>query len=231
MAHFLREEQAIEPAIRSGRSRRHSLAVGLLAVLALTLTGCLGTVANLMHAALGEMVPAEFDGLSGKRVAVMCVSASPSFGPTTAADMIAGEVGKQLQRNIRKMTLIDPQKLQEWTDEHDWNQNDYLEIGKGVDADLLVAVELISFSLHEGQTMFKGRAEVEVTVYDIQDDGKRVYQRVPPLIQFPVTTGKPTTEISEPEFRRQFVKVLADQVARYFYASDLKDTFARDAAY
>ena len=44
------------------------------------------------------------------------------------------------------------------------------------------------------------------------------------------TRAIPTSERTEPAFRREFVAVLADQIARYFYAHDPYADMAQDAA-
>ena len=40
----------------------------------------------------------------------------------------------------------------------------------------------------------------------------------------------PTSERTEPEFRHEFVLVLADQIARHFYAHDPYADMGQDAA-
>ena len=45
------------------------------------------------------------------------------------ASYIARALGDKLRMNVKKIRVIDPQKVEEWTDSHEWN--DYKEIGKG----------------------------------------------------------------------------------------------------
>jgi hypothetical protein len=175
------------------------------------------------------MIPAEFEGLAEHRVAVVCLSeSSSSFGPRPVSEELCREVSRLLAENVRKIELIEPQKVQSWMDEHDWNQVDYREIGKGVGAEYLVAVDILSFSLHDGQTMYKGRAEVSIAVYNLTGDGDEVFRSAPPEIHFPVNGSQHTTDISEKEFRRRFINIVAQRVARHFYPYDFKDDFASD---
>ena len=62
-----------------------------LLVLATTvcMTGCVGATAQLLYMFQGVVVDAEFKGLKNKRVAVVCVSASPTFGRDTTSEMLA----------------------------------------------------------------------------------------------------------------------------------------------
>jgi hypothetical protein len=205
--------------------QRTAVACALALLLAVS-TGC-GLLVNLIHAGWGNMVPAQFEGLAEKRVAVVCVASSASYGPRPVSEMIARQVGSLLTQHVKEIDLIDHQAIERWVDENDWNEVDYLEIGHGVGAQRLVAIDLLSFSLHEGQTMYKGRAEVDIKVYDLENNHV-VFSSDPSEIQFPRNAGQHTTDISEREFRKRFVNVVANRIARHFYSYDFKDDFARD---
>ncbi len=202
------------------------VAVCLAAVL-LPLVGCVGTLANLINAGWGNLVPARFTGLEERRVAVVCVSQSSLFGATNAAAEIGKRIQSLLQQRVPEIQLVEQQQIDDWIDKHDWNQIDYREVGQGVRADLLVAVDLTSFSIHEGKTLYRGKADVHVAVHDIAA-GRVVYEDVPPQMVFPVTAGMYTTEVSEEEFHRQFVDVVANRIARQFYEYEVTEEFGRD---
>lgn len=193
-------------------------------------SGC-GLVVNLMHAGWGHMVPAEFEGLAARQVAVVCVSETNTFGPRPISELIARQVTALLKENVRKIEMIDQQRVDRWIDENDWNQVDYLEIGHGLGAETLVAIDIVSFRLHEGQTMYKGRAEADIAVYDLTADGTEVFRKSLQEIQFPANSGQHTTDISERAFRGKFVDVVANHIARIFYAYDFKEDFARDPTF
>ncbi len=193
-------------------------------------SGCVGLVANLMNVAHGNLVPAQFKGLEERRVAVVCVSNSEAFGPTSASVALSKQVGKLLEQNVREISLIDPQAVADWIDENGWDYMDYVALGKGVDAEMLVAIDLDGFSLHEGRTLYKGRAEVSITVYDLLQSGKEVFATIPPQIQYPRNSGYHTTDLSEAAFRRQFLTIVSSQIARHFYAYDAKEDYARDVS-
>ena len=174
------------------------------------------------------MVDAEFSGLAEKRVAVVCVSNTSSFGPRPISREISTQVGALLARNVNKIQLVEQDEIDRWIDENEWNQVDYLELGKGVDAEMLVAIDLLKFQIHEGQTMFKGRSEMAVSVYDLENGNKEVFSSEPPEFQFPVNAALHVGEISERDFRRQYVSMVASRIARMFFAYEFKDDFARD---
>jgi hypothetical protein len=194
------------------------------------ITGCAGTLANLINAAHGNLVPARYTGLKDKRVAVVCVSNSEAFGPTSASIELAQEVGKLLIANVHGVKLIEPQKIADWIDQNNWDYLDYPAVGRGVDAEMVLAIDLDSFSLHEGKSLYKGRADVKIVVYDMTQEGKEVFAHTPAQIQFPASSGYHATDMSERAFHRQFLGVVSNQVARQFYAYDTKEDFARDAS-
>jgi len=60
-------------------NRRTSVLL-LLASALLVFPGC-GAMAQLMYVLKGHNVPAEFQGLEGKKIAVVCVSDASAYGP------------------------------------------------------------------------------------------------------------------------------------------------------
>lgn len=213
------------------QKRGYSVAVSLVsAVLLASSAGCVGLLANLMHAANGNFAPAAYTGLEGKRVAVICLANSEAFGPTEASMDLSNQVADLIETNIDEIKLVPSQEIANWIDRNDWDHLDYAEVGRGVNADMVVAIDLDSFSLHDGKTLYKGRADLKVVVYDMNQNAKKVFSAVPPQIQFPTNSGYHTTDISEGEFSRQFVKMVARRVARNFYPYDVAEDYAQDVS-
>ena len=192
-----------------------------------TTTGCVGLVSNLIHAAKGNLVPPKYSGLEGKRVAVVCVSNSEAFGPSPIAPVLADSINKLLERNVKRVKTVDQQAIADWIDENDWDYLDYTSIGRAVGAESVVAVDLDSFSIYDDKTLYKGRADLRIVVYDVEAD-KQVFASSPPQVQYPKNTGIHTTGLTEREFRRRFLGILANRIARHFYAYDVKEDFAQD---
>ena len=184
-------------------------------------------MANLIHAVKGNKVPAQFDGLAEKRVAVVCASQSESFGLRPIAPIIAKSVGDLLAANVHKISVVDQQEIDDWMDRHDWDGIDYLSVGRSVKADAVVAIDIDSFSLSDSATMYKGRSDIGLTVYDVAT-GKVVYSNIPPQIQFPKNAVFHTADMSKREFRRRFLNVVSQRIARTFYPYDVQEDFAQD---
>lgn len=205
------------------------MVVGLV-LLTLPQIGCVGLTSQLLYWFNGgDKIDAEFDGLQGQQVAIVCVSNASATGPASIASMVERSVGMLLKQKGRDIRVIHQEDVAKWIDTNDWDQMDYREIGRGVGADMVLAIDLDNITLHEGRTLYKGRADVTVTVYDMKAEGQVAFRRSLPEFSFPQNAARPVTEMSEGRFRALFVEVLAQQVARYFCAYQIQDDFARDA--
>ncbi|MFV1964283.1 MAG: hypothetical protein ACC628_02580 [Pirellulaceae bacterium] len=197
---------------------RVAFIVAALMLLAMALnSGCVGLMSAIGYWSGGAMKEAEFDGLEGKRVAVICISDSSSFGPGTDTLLLAHSVGALLTQNLKKIDVVRPDEIADWVDQNDWDGLDYEEVGRGVEADMVVAIELSGFGLYEGQTLYKGRASLGIRVLDLTEGGKEVFRRTLHELSFPANGAYPATETSESKFRRAFIQMLAQQAAKFFY--------------
>ncbi len=150
---------------------RHALHAATVLVLLVSL--CSGCQALLTAAYLiaPEDTPAEFTGLRGKHVAVVCKPiVELEFSDVGSARELATIVGGLLKQNVRKSRVIDEQEVARWIDENAWV--DFPTLGKALDADLVVAIDLEAFHMHEGSTLYRGKATARVRVFDIQKEGR-----------------------------------------------------------
>jgi len=208
---------------------RRWLLLAASASLFMGVPGCgpIATIAWLIHGP--EMIPAEFDGLKGKRVAVVCLDAKSLNGPGGEADTVAKAVALLLTKNVRDIHLVRQNEVADWLDSHGDDLTDYRDVGRGVKADMVVGIDLLAFNLHEGQTLLKGRAKVGVKVYDMKKNGGEVvYEVAPKEIAWPENGARHVTE-NEANFRANFISTLAERIARDFYAFELAENFGTDA--
>ena len=204
---------------RSLGKRMRWLVALALASASISGTGCVRAISTINYAINGPpQAPAQFGQLEEKRVAVICVSQADLYGAGGAARAIARSVESRLATHVEKIDLAGQEAIDEWMDHHDWNQLDFQQIGQGVRADYVLAVELNSpITLKEGPTLYKGRADVTVTVYDMKQGGKPVFRRHTPEFSWP---GSGKYGISETAFERLFLAKLSEYVARYFHPYD-----------
>jgi len=188
--------------------------------------GCstLGTVAYLIAP---NDVPAEFKGLLGKHVAVVCRPiVELEFSDAGSARELARVTGVTLSQNVKKSRIIDQQEIVRWIDENNWV--DYPTLGKSLDADLIVGIDLEEFRLYEGATLYRGRATAHVRVYDVSIN-RVVFEKRFDDVAFPPEGAIPTSDRSETQFRAMFLQVLSNRISRCFYSYDSREQFGEDS--
>jgi hypothetical protein len=207
----------------------HLIALTLvLAAVTLPAAGCRSALATAMYLFKGTDVPADFEELKGKKVAIVCRPlVTLQYRDANVARDLAKQVSLLLQKNVPKIQTIDQRKVAKWIDENTWEE--YPEVGKAMKADMVVGVDLEAFGLFQGQTLYQGKANVTVHVFDCHQGGKEVYEKTLPQSVYPPNAGIPTSDRLEPEFRHEFVGVLADQIGRHFYAHDPYADIGQDA--
>ena len=191
-------------------------------------TGC----AIIYQLAVGDgpKIPARYKGLGGRRVAVVCMMDPTAYGDGATSTMIADEVGHILRSNVDEIDVVRQEDVSDWLDTNDWDATDFVEIGQGVKADMVVAIEVSAFRLHKSQTLLQGHADVTTTVYDITRGGKEVFRTANPDYTFPSTHAIPTMSAQVGSFQRIFIRLLAEEIGKNFYDYDMQSDFARDAA-
>ncbi len=200
--------------------------ITLAAVVLPAASGCstLLTAAYLFQPA---DVPAEFTGLRGKHVAIACRPiVELEFTDAGSARELASLVGAQIGSKVRRTRIISQQEVARWVDENSWV--DYPSLGKSLDADLVVGVDLEAFRLHEGSTLYRGRATAHVKVYEVATK-KIVFEKRIDDFSFPANTAIPASDQSEAEFRGMFLQMLSQKISRCFHAYESREVFAEDS--
>ena len=187
-------------------------------------TGCVGMAAYLLYAINGNKIDAKCTALEGKRVAVVCVSGIGA-GPRDESDALARQIGLLLQQNVKKIKLVRPEEVAEWRDQTGWDQIDYKSIGRGVKADMVLAIDLSTFSIHDDPTLLRGRSQVKAAVYDMTDHGTCVFTTGDKEFIFPQNGAQHVVE-NEADFKRIYMQMLAKDIAKNFYAYPKVDDVA-----
>lgn len=204
-------------------------ALVLFSMAILSLGGCIGAAANLMYMIHGLKIDAAYDGLEDSRVAIVVVSDASAYGPDTLTSVVGQAMAIRLSQNVEKITLIPQNVIENWKDTHGWDEVDFREIGQGVNADKVIGIDIGSYSIHEGTTLFKGRSMVSTAVYDLTNNGNVVFSQGPAEYVFPKSHARPATSTNEREFEAVYLAKLVDSIARNFYAYDKADAVAEDA--
>ena len=176
----------------------------------------------------GNLVPAECEAMEKQRVVVVCrPPSSHEYRYAGASRDIAKRISSLLQQNVPGIDVVNPREVDNWIDESDWG--DYEELGRAVKADLVLHVELDSFDLLKGKTLYQGNADVTMSVYDMNEKGRLVWDKHLGEVLFPVNSGIPAQDKSEQSFQREFVSILSERVARHFYKHEAHIDFALDS--
>ncbi len=216
-------------------SRLSMTALVPLVLAASTLTFSTGCHPGLLVASAmymwqgGNLVPAACEvPLEEKRVVVFCrPPASQEFRHAGASRQIAKLVTSLIRDNGDKIDMVSQRKVDEWIDMND--SNDFEELGQAVKADFVIYIDLAHFELYKGKTVYQGNADVSLTVYDMNDNARDVWDLELGEVLYPVHSGIAVQDKRVDQFQREYVKVVADQIARNFYAHDPNDNFAMDA--
>ncbi|KAA5544484.1 hypothetical protein FYK55_09140 [Roseiconus nitratireducens] len=200
----------------------------IVASLLATQSGCLGLAANLIHAAGGDKAPAAYEGLEESRVAVVTLTENSQFSDDPSARILGRNVTQLLKQQIKDIEIVREDKIANWRDTHGWDQLEFAEIGRGVDADKVLAIEVANLKLRDGATLYRGRADVVITVVDAKT-GEQLYRSEMEEFTYPTTAGQYTSETTESRFQKLYLGVLAKRVARQFYPYDPRDDFALDS--
>ena len=208
---------------------RFAIRCGVLVVAAVVAAGgCRSALFTVSYLLKGSDVEAEYDGLQDKKVVVVCRPVVElAYSDSSVARDLAKQVGILLKANDDDIEVVRQQDVDEWADENMWDE--FTEVGKALEADMVVGIDLQDFTIFKGQTLYQGKANVAVRVYDCSQPGEPVFEKVLPQVVYPPNTGVPTHEKPEREFRQRFVEILADQIGRHFYAHDRYADYAKDA--
>jgi hypothetical protein len=198
-----------------------------LALLSLAAFGCKSMLQSFTLLYQGYDQPAEWDGLKGKKVAVVCKPLTSLEYSSAGVDRLLAEgICEELKAHIKDIHIIDQRKVADLRDEKP--MEDFVQIGKALKAEKVVGIDIESFGIRDGATLFKGRATVHIQVFDVAD-GSCEWHKNPEGYLYPRIGSTSIQDQPEAEFRNAFVAILATEIARYFFPHDPRDAFGSDA--
>ncbi len=217
--------QTVSPETGKLFSRIFLLMLACMAVA--TSSGC-GLLANAMYIVKGVDLPAEFDELKEKKVAVI-VSTEAGLNSDASAILVSRHISELLARNVKKIEMINPDEVDRIINDQPIGERSLSVIGSRVRADYVVFVEVANLKLKDGQTLFRGRSNATVSAYKVLDGDRPVFRKSFPEFIYP-QNGAPVTDFDEAQFKRIYLSELSMRVARTFYPFDPSIDVAKDAA-
>jgi len=189
--------------------------------------GCVKLTANLINAFRGYDVPPEFGKFKGKKVAVVCAT-DEGIGADANGILMARNLRVLFEQKIKDVELVSQEAIDQWNADDSIESKGYAELGRGLKVDYVLVVEMQNLKLREGQTLYRGKSDLSVKVYEMESGGKEVYAKQLGTYTFP-KSGMPATEIDESRFRRNYLLMASKTVGRLFYGHDLGEDVGEDA--
>ncbi len=176
----------------------------------------------------GNTAPPEYSGLKNKRVAVVCRGNSRNEFrrlEATVPQQIGQKVSHAIKNKLRrKVRMISPEKIEQYTDEHEWD--DFAEVGHGLNADRVVAIDIEKLSVRNSGTLHEASTTIIVTVYDMERDGEQAFEKVFE-INFPTEGGAASvSDMSERQFIGFLVNYISRNIGELFYDHNPRASFA-----
>ena len=199
----------------------------LLLLLGLTAVGCQSGLFTLLYVLNGSDVAPKYDILlkGEKRVAVVPRSVySNSFELQNAPREIARHVNVLLDENVKnkKLRVVEQPKVETWLENVNNDFDTFLEVGrdKSINADIVIGFDIIEFRIRDplNASLIQGKCIVEVRAIDCET-GKILASETLTIVD-PPSIPLPNNPRLEPQFRAQFIAVVAQQIAALFHHHD-----------
>lgn len=189
--------------------------------------GCTGIAAQLLYVLKGHKVPKEYEGLEDQKVAVLVISDGRGYGPDYSMQVLEQLIHRHLDLEYKKKITIIPQDEVYGAFNDRVRDPDYVAIGKSLQADKVLVIEITDYRLREGATLYKGNCYFKCAVFDTVEN-RMVFSRGPNSFSFP-TDGLPSIDTSERDFEQMFLTELSYRIAGYFCDQEVKELYGRDA--
>jgi hypothetical protein len=178
-----------------------------------------------------ENVPAEFNRLDDKKVAIL-VWAQPETilqFPHVRLEL-ASQIEYQLKQRLKNTQVVPAEQVADYQNRNlNWDAVPPTQIGRQFGADYVVFVELLEYSTRDPRTpgLFSGRARASVVVHDVADPTAR-WSLTPEVVQYPTGRAK-LANADDTTIHRQLLEALASRIVLKFYDHEVpRDKHSRE---
>ena len=221
------------------RTRRAVALLALAAAGLLSLTGCDPRTLIYFLQPFEPTISAPGPSLKGKKVVVLTHAAS---GAVTEFQAIDRELAKELvslfRKNVKKIVVVDPDKVAAWADEHPtWT--DPSEVAKAFEADIVVFLEIEAFRVQSASSpgMLEGNSRVHIQAFELShpknsrgkpdtDQPKESHSIYDDYrdTTFPIRGPIPVeTGVSPAAFKSKFLHIVANEISWHFVPHSPED--------
>lgn len=136
-------------------------------------------------------------------------------------DLLAGTARRLKREGIN---IVNPNKVASWLDDNFGSLDDPTFLAQEFDADLVVVIDVESFSYKEESknTLLRGRTTAQLTAYELRGDDEenelavQVFSREF-VSKYPELYPVPVETVSEITFRKKYLDRISDHIAQHFY--------------
>jgi len=138
------------------------------------------------------------------------------------AALFAQKLQEECKKNKDNVVVATSTKVQKFKDDHpNWRSLSLEELGKLLEADYVIDLEIDQLSLYEPgsqNTLFLGKAAISVTVADVHkaEEGPAFQQQY--RREYPRSGSLPVTDTNPQKFRRDFLTHVACDLTAMFTA-------------
>jgi hypothetical protein len=180
-------------------------------------------MAYLLFGSQGQEVKAEFDGLSGKTVAVVVYTDQRTQYEYPDLNLtLSSAICGRLKDNVKKIKLIPATRVVHYQDQNIyWPEMDKTELGKALGADYVIYLPLEEFATRvpDSSYLYRGRATCEPSVYDVSKPPReaRVKKLDKIRVQYPDHEPSGMVTENDRQIRAETEARFAERVAWKFY--------------
>ncbi len=195
----------------------------LLLLLTVQLGGCHYIAYLLAPRIPDKKVPAEFEGLTERRVAIVVYTdQNVQYEYPHARVDLSSVLGVELKEHVEGVTVVDPQRVVRYQDENiHWDSLDKTQLGRTLGADFVLFVALDEYRMREpgSVNLYRGRITGQVTIYETscpEEDAKKwCGENFRVLYPEHAPTGRPGQD--DRKIRYETEKQFAEIVVKKFY--------------
>jgi len=221
------------------RTRRAAASLVIASAGLLSLAGCDPRTLIYFLQPFEPTIAAPGPSLKGKKVVVLTHAASGTQNDFQAIDHdLAKEVVAIFRKNVKKIDVVDPDKVATWVEEHPtWT--DPVEAAKAFDADIVVFLELETFQVQNPSSpgLLEGNARTHIQAFELahpkNSRGREMTDKPKEShsiwddyrdTKFPIRGPMPTdTGVSPMAFKTKFLHVVATEISWHFIAHAPED--------
>ena len=190
-------------------------------------TGCVSLTANLMRMVYGNDIPPEYVGLKDQKIVIVC-SDEKGYCQSDTTSQVSRGLQAIVTNKLRKATVVPQSRIDNWLASDAEGADVAPQIGRALEADVVILVDMRGMTLHDGATMYRGKSDITVELFDVEK-GEVAFRKNLHGFTYPQNAAIGRTEMEEEKFQRIYLNEVAIRVSQLFVPSPMGSDIATDA--